>query len=301
MLRDECERSEHEELGFLHGHQATPRPADCHSTEAMLLHLPPRGRLQVTGPVDFVAQYHNGPAGWLLRQRLHWVRDALPIGCDAILEIGYGSGIFFYELARHARTVVGVDVHNYGSSVRRRCALDGIDVMPAQASGTALPFADGSFDAVVMVSTLEFVPDPAACLRESLRVVRDGGRVIAVIPRMHAWADAVWRVISGADPESEFQGGRERVAHALADASLPATHHPRPRPLPNAIAPYDLIVLTARGDRGDADLGHEVVDGVAADEHVDSGRFVHAEVGHRYREHDSPALARREMHSSESP
>ena len=244
--------------------------------------------------MDFVAQYYGGAAGWMLRQRLRWVRDALPVGCEAILEIGYGSGVFMYELARHARTLVGVDVHTSGSSVRRRCALDGVTVMPAQASGSALPFADGSFDAVVLVSTLEFIPDPAACLRESLRVVRPGGRVIAVIPRMHQWADAVWHVVSGADPESDFQGGRERVARALADRALPATHHPRPWPLPDAIAPYDLIVLTA-------DVRRETVDGVGTDEHIDRGRFVHAKVGHRYRERKSPALASRQVHSSESP
>lgn len=238
--------------------------------------------------MDFVAQYHSGAAGWLLRQRLRWVSEALPTGCESILEIGYGSGVFLYELARHARMLVGIDIHSYGSAVRRRCALDGITVMPAQASGGAIPFADGSFDAVVLVSTLEFVPDPGACLREALRVVRPGGRVIAVTPRIHSWADLVWRTISGADPEVEFQGGRERVASALADPTLPARHHPRPWPLPNAVAPYDLVVLTPRTD---GDVGGEVIDRVATDEHVDRGRFVHAEIADGYRERDGSALS----------
>jgi SAM-dependent methyltransferase len=241
--------------------------------------------------VDFVEQYYSGAAGWMLRQRLHWVVAQLPMGCDAVLEIGYGSGVFLYELARHARTLVGVDVHRYGGSVRRRCALDGVTVMPARATGSALPFADGSFDAVVLVSALEFIPDPASCLRESLRVVRAGGRVIAVSPRMHHWADAVWRAISGADPEVDFQGGRERVAQALADPTLPVAHHPRPWPLPNVIAPYDVVVLSPRHEGGDPHVLRKPVDGAAPDEHVDRGRFVHAKRIHRYREGEGPALA----------
>lgn len=256
----------------------------------MQLHLPPRGRLQVTGPVDFVAQYYSGAAGWMLRQRLHWVIDALPPGCDTVLEIGYGSGVFLYELARHARTLVGVDVHAHGASVRRRCAIDGVAVMPARASGDVLPFADGSFDAVVLVSALEFIPDPASCLRESLRVVREGGRVIAVTPRILPWADVVWRTISGADPEADFQGGRERVARALADPALPAMHHPRPWPLPQAVAPYDLVVLSPRGGGSDRDVTREAFGGIRADEDVDGRRLVNAERSDRYREREGPAL-----------
>lgn len=268
--------------------------------QVMQLHLPPRGRLQVTGPVDFVAQYYSGPAGWMLRQRLRWVANALPARSDAVLEIGYGSGVFLYELARRARTLVGIDVHEHGASVRRRCAIDGVTMMPARASGSALPFADGSFDAVVLVSTLEFIPDPASCLRESLRVVRAGGRVIAVTPRIHPWADAVWRAISGADPEADFQGGRERVERALADPALPARHHPRPRPLPNSVAPYDLVVLTPRRDGDDRDVTRETIGGVGAHEDVDGGRFVHAKRIHRDRERDGPALTWRQMDSPES-
>jgi SAM-dependent methyltransferase len=249
------------------------------------LHLPPRGRLLPTGPVDFVEQYYSGSVGWMLRQRLRWVRDALPIGCESVLEIGYGSGVFLYELARHARLVVGVDIHPYGSAVRDRCAQDGLSVAVTQASGMALPFADGSFDAVVIVSALEFMPDPAACLRESARITRAGGRVIAVTPCMHPWADAVWRVLSGVDPEIDFQGGRERVARALSDPSLVVAHHARPWPLPDRVAPYDLIVLTPH-----VDVTDETVDGVRADEHVDGRRFIHVQILHRQRKRHRSTL-----------
>jgi SAM-dependent methyltransferase len=251
-----------------------------------VLRLPVRGQLPVTGPVDFVDHYYTGGAGWMLRQRLRWVRDALPAGCDSVLEIGYGSGIFFYELSRYARTLVGIDVHSRGAAVVTDCAEDGVSIVAAQGSGMALPFADGSFDAVVIVSALEFMSDPGACLRESLRVTRPGGRVIAVTPRIHAFTDAVWRVLSGVDPEVHFQGGRQRVERALADPALHATRHARPWGLPRIVAPYDLIVL-----RPDGDVAREPVDGARPDEHIDGGRLVHAEAAARHRERQRPVLS----------
>jgi len=250
------------------------------------LRLPIRGQLPVTGPVDFVDHYYTGGAGWMLRQRLRWVRDALPPGCDAVLEIGYGSGIFFYELSRYAGTLVGIDVHSRGAAVVTDCAEDGVSIVAAQGSGMALPFAEGSFDAVVIVSALEFMSDPGACLHESLRVTRPGGRVIAVSPRIHSWADAVWRVLSGVDPEVDFQGGRERVERALADPALRATRHARPWGLPRFLAPYDLIVL-----RPDRDAAREPVDRARPDEYIDGRRLIHAEAVARYREPHRPAFS----------
>ena len=249
------------------------------------LHLPVRGHLQTTGPVDFVDQYYTGGAGWMLRQRLRWVRDALPAGCETVLEIGYGSGVFFYELSRHARTVVGVDVHTRGAAVVSDCAEDGIPVAAAQASGMALPFAGGSFDVVVIISALEFMCDPKACLHEAVRVTRPMGRVLAVTPCIHAWADAAWRVMSGVDPEVDFQGGRERVQLALADPTLWVTRHPRPYGLPRALAPYDLVVL-----RPDRRVSRTPSDRAPADVHVDRRRLVYAEPVARNRKREGAAV-----------
>jgi SAM-dependent methyltransferase len=219
-------------------------------TAALL--LPPRGHLRPTGSYDYIDRYYHGVLGLTLRERLQWVRAALPPeGCARLLEIGYGSGVFFYEAVRHADFVLGADIHPCGADVQQRCAADGVRVTTIQGDGCALPLAARSIDVIVLISVLEFMDDPVRCLRESLRILRPGGRIIAVTPRIHAWSDALWGAFAGTDPEAEFRGGRQRVERALVDVErrhggAVIERYPRPRPLPRAVAPYDLIVIRAR-------------------------------------------------------
>jgi SAM-dependent methyltransferase len=214
--------------------------------------LPPRGHLRSTGEVDYIDHYYDGVMGLTLRERLRWVTSVLPPeGCARLLEIGYGSGVFFYEAGRHADVVLGIDIHSSGADVQQRCAADGVAVKTVQGNGCELPFAASSIDVVVVISALEFMDEPVRCLREALRVLRPGGRIIAVTPRVHAWSDALWRAAAGTDPEAEFRGGRQRVQQALAEVErrhggVEVECHPRPQPLPRSLAPYDLVVIHAR-------------------------------------------------------
>jgi SAM-dependent methyltransferase len=226
-------------------HHAGRRSPDRAVSIQKSIELPARGHLRRTSEVDFVDHYYQGGMGWVLRERLRWVRAVLPqTPVDSILEIGYGSGVFMYTLAPHARALHGIDIHAHGAGVRDRLSENDIDLSAARGSGMALPYRDGSFDAVVIVSALEFMDDPSACLAESLRVTRSGGRVVCVTPRVLPWADAVYRVLAGIDPESDFRGGRQRVQRALA--RLDADRRPRPFPFPKLLAPYELVLLYKR-------------------------------------------------------
>jgi ubiquinone/menaquinone biosynthesis C-methylase UbiE len=60
----------------------------------------------------------------------------------------------------------------------RRAGTLSLPVSVQRADATNLPFDDGQFDAVVATFALCCVPDERAVLREALRVLRPGGRLL---------------------------------------------------------------------------------------------------------------------------
>jgi len=96
------------------------------------------------------------------------------------LDAGCGPGATGAWMAAHGR-VVGVD---YEPLALELYAETRPEATLAAASVTALPFADGSFDAVLCVTVLyhEAVSDPAAAVAELGRVLRPGGTLCLMEP-----------------------------------------------------------------------------------------------------------------------
>ncbi len=204
---------------------------------------PPPDRLEPTGEVDAIELYDRFGVGWILRRRLRWLASLLggePV--DRLLEVGYGSGVFQYELAARGRLSAGIDVHPHGARVRRLLAADGVGSRLARGDAARLPFAAGSFDRIVIASVLEFVPDPARCLRECRRVLAPGGRLLLLTPRELWWADLLWDAASGWSADSDFRSGRARVQAAIAVELAAARRLSRPVWLPRFLAPYEIVI-----------------------------------------------------------
>jgi len=93
------------------------------------------------------------------------------------LDVGCGSGVLTEELARRlgAEHVAAVDP----SPLVEACAarVPGADVRSGAAE--ALPWPDGSFDAVLAQLVVHFLDDPVVGVAEMRRVVRPGGLVAA--------------------------------------------------------------------------------------------------------------------------
>jgi SAM-dependent methyltransferase len=85
------------------------------------------------------------------------------------LEIGVGSGRFAAPLG----VQVGLDPSPAMLDVARS---RGIEVV--QGTAEALPFADGSFDHALVVTTICFVDAPAQMLAQARRVLKPGGRLV---------------------------------------------------------------------------------------------------------------------------
>ncbi len=100
-----------------------------------------------------------------------------------ILEVGCGTGGLLAASARAGLAIVGADIATRWLVVaRRRLADRALSVPLIGAQAERLPWPDASFDAVVADSVLEHLDDPSTALREWLRVVRPGGRLLIWSP-----------------------------------------------------------------------------------------------------------------------
>ena len=96
-----------------------------------------------------------------------------------VLDVATGTGRLPLAMLNHAHfqgRVVGIDLSR---RMLRNAALklDGHNERAALlwCPADELPFADHTFDVVTSLESLEFMPDPAAALREMIRVLRPGG------------------------------------------------------------------------------------------------------------------------------
>ena len=117
---------------------------------------------------------------------------------DRVLDVGCGNGwAVRWMLERGAGSGAGVDISP--QMIDRARALTGADQAAefAVSAGERLPFADGSFSAVLSVESLYYYPDPGAALAEWVRVSRRGGRLGVMVdlfaenPAGPVWKEAL--------------------------------------------------------------------------------------------------------------
>ncbi|MFC6082684.1 class I SAM-dependent methyltransferase [Sphaerisporangium aureirubrum] len=131
-----------------------------------------------------------------------------------MIEIGYGSGVFMPELARHCDDLHGVDTHPYAEDVAGRLAGNGVKATLTTGSAEALPYPDGFAGCAVAVSTLECVGDIEAACREIRRVLRPGGVLVVVTPGSSPLWDLALRLSTGEDARL-YGDRRQRLQPAL--------------------------------------------------------------------------------------
>src|SRR5580693_5890189 len=94
-------------------------------------------------------------------------------GAD-VLECGAGTGLLLERMAAFARSAKGIDL---SPGMLEKARSRGLDVR--EASVTAIPFPDSTFDVTCSFKVLAHVPEIGRALSEMARVTRPGGVVVA--------------------------------------------------------------------------------------------------------------------------
>ena len=95
-----------------------------------------------------------------------------------VLEIATGPGLLAKHIAPAAKRVVATD-YSDGMIAQAKKGDNPKNLTFAVADAMNLPYADHSFDVVLIANALHILPDPYKALREICRVLRAGGMLIA--------------------------------------------------------------------------------------------------------------------------
>ena len=95
-----------------------------------------------------------------------------------VLEIATGPGLLAKHVAGAAKRMIATD---YSDGMIREAKKGEIpaNLRFEAADATALPYADDSFDAILIANALHVMPEPEKALREIDRALRLGGILIA--------------------------------------------------------------------------------------------------------------------------
>jgi SAM-dependent methyltransferase len=111
----------------------------------------------------------------------HAAERLQPRSGERILDLATGTGWGSRVIAQRFSGVklVGSDIaEQMLEYARERAAANGLDIEYKHADAEKLPFADGSFDAVISTFGVMFASNQEAAAAELARVVRKGGRVV---------------------------------------------------------------------------------------------------------------------------
>src|SRR5438552_4800296 len=115
-----------------------------------------------------------------------------------ILDLGSGIGNFVVACRQNGLRVFGVEPDRIGkgtSVTSLRIASKRLDPSPfAAAVGEQLPFADATFDLVVMDQVIEHVADQRKVLAEAWRVLKPGGAMYVAWPNYLRFYESHYKV-----------------------------------------------------------------------------------------------------------
>ena len=153
---------------------------------------------------------------------------------DNVLDLGCGTGWLTRLIAEQLpeRRVVGIDISDEMIRHARRNYASLDNAMFAVGEVAEIPWDAGFFTHVISVESAYYWPDPALGLRETFRVLREGGSAWIVMnyyrdnPHSHQWGDVLAvpaQLFSAAEWAEMFrEAGFADVTHSRIPDPTPA-------------------------------------------------------------------------------
>jgi SAM-dependent methyltransferase len=135
---------------------------------------------------------------------------------ETVLDLGCGGGRHTYEALRRGAHAVAADLDGAALKDVKAWAEAMLEVesLPEEATATCvsadalgLPFADASFDRIIVSEVFEHVPLDERAMSEVRRVLKPGGRAAVTVPRW--WPEIVCWILSREYHSNE--GGHVRI------------------------------------------------------------------------------------------
>lgn len=182
----------------------------------------------LTDPIMF---YRLPLIGSLYKRRVELCLAQLT-GGDRVLEVGFGSGVTFLNLARKYKEIHGLDSNADAEKVSK--AFEKLDVRTFLRKGNALnmPYLDDYFDSVLLISVLEHLkPDLLGrVFKEIRRVIKKNGQLIYGVPVDRPLMKFFFRLLGYDINRLHFS--TQTQIHASAQALLKKTGIVKMRPFP---------------------------------------------------------------------
>ena len=183
----------------------------------MKLFLPDKKLLHKTGDIDYFDWNYKFPIKYIQKYRFRRILKLLGNKkYDSLLEAGTGSGIFLPELSKHCDHLFACDIHHDFENIENLC--ENYKIKNYELSMQSIDhtdFKDQSFDAIVAVSVLEFVPNIQEAITEIKRILKKGGVFITLCPMESKTLDFFLNFYTRKHPKEESGDARQKVSKIL--------------------------------------------------------------------------------------
>lgn len=159
--------------------------------------------------------------GRLYRQKIDGCMALVGTG-KRVLDVGYGSGTSFLELADRFEEIHGLDLHDYGPEIAGVFAREGISVALKRGSILDAHYPEGYFDVILAMSVLEHLEpqEQPRVMAQAHRLLRPGGVLVVGVPGVNLMMSVAFRLFGVDIAEHHFSNPRVILEAASREFSI---------------------------------------------------------------------------------